>query len=233
MIYTVMLKRKTTQVISFVRRYLWVFAASCVVLAALLWGPTIYANLSTRSIRYDLDRTPVSAVPKRDVGIVLGAGIYHDGTPTPYLQWRINTAVQLYKAHSVHKLLMTGDNSRTHYDEPSVMAKYAERAGVPKQDIVVDDAGFNTYDSCYRAQAIFRVRSAIVISQGYHLPRAVMACNSLGVRSIGVDADHDKGRSWKVMYIVREWFSTDKIVLQLMFKPHPTLLGPPLPISAT
>lgn len=212
------------------RKRNWLLSAG-LLLAVLLWGPTIYANLSTRSLRYELDRTPVAVVPQRKVAIVFGAGLYHQAKPTPYLQWRVETAVRLYKAQRVKKLLMTGDNSRKAYDEPSAMAKLAESLGVPKKDIILDYAGLDTYDSCYRAHAIFRVNEAILVTQGYHLPRAVMACNALGIRAIGVNAEHHKGRSWKVMYIIREWLSTDKMITQLIFKPHPTFLGKTEPIT--
>lgn len=209
----------------------WVLLTGVViVLAIILWGPTVYANLSTRHERYDLERTAAIHIPKKDIAIVFGAGVTANGTPTPYLRWRVDTAVQLYKAHRIAKILMTGDNSSKHYNEPVAMRRLAESEGVPSKDIVLDYAGLNTYDSCYRARAIFKVKSAILVSQGYHLPRAVMACNSLGVPCIGVDAEHDKGRSWGINYIVREWFSTDKIVVQLLFKPHPTALGPSEPI---
>lgn len=214
----------------FVGAHKWALLAACLLGALVLWGPTVYANLSTRHLRYDLDRTAVANVPQRDVAIVFGAGVTTNGTPTPYLHWRINTAVQLYKAHRISKLLMSGDNSSKHYNEPLAMRKLAESEGVPAKDIVLDYAGLNTYDSCYRAHAIFRVKSAILVSQGYHLPRAVMACNGLGVPSIGVDAEHDHGPSSQTTYLVREWISTDKIATQLVFKPHPTALGQPEPI---
>lgn len=207
----------------------WKLTYLLLIGSIVLWGPTIYANLSTRSIRYELTRTPASKVPARDVAIVFGAGVYADGTPTPYLQWRVETAVRLYKAHRVKKLLMTADNSTSHYNEPVAMQRAAIGLGVPEQDIVLDYAGFNTYDSCYRAHAIFKVQSAILVTQGYHLPRALVACNGLHVPSIGVNAIHPE-RSWGVMYIAREWLSTDKIVLQLLLKPKPTLLGKSEPI---
>jgi vancomycin permeability regulator SanA len=224
-------QRSHARFVSILNRYKFLLIGLFLVVAALIWGATIYANLSTRRIRYDLDRTSINAVPKKDVGIVFGAGLYDGNKPTPYLQWRVETAVRLYKAHRVSKLLMTGDNSRTSHDEPTAMQKLAVSLGVPSKDIVLDYAGYDTYDSCYRAHAIFKVKSAIIITQGYHLPRAVMACNDLGTPSIGVDAEHDKGRSWKAQYIVREWASTDKIVLQQLFKPKPAVLGPALPIK--
>ncbi len=205
------------------------FALLVVLGAVLLWGPTVYANLSTRSIRYELSRTPVAQVPARDVAVVFGAGVYKDGTPTPYLRWRVQTAVQLYKAHRVKKILLTADNSTKHYNEPVAMQKLAITLGVPSKDIVLDYAGFSTYDSCYRAHAIFKVQSAILVTQGYHLPRALTTCNVLGVPSIGVNAVHP-AKSWSVPYVTREWLSTDKMVLELLFKPKPVFLGPVQPI---
>jgi vancomycin permeability regulator SanA len=214
----------------FVRQRWKIELLLALLLAVLLWGPTIYANLSTRHERYDMSKVSVHDIPKRNVAIVFGAGVLPDGTPTPYLKWRVQTAVELYKAHRVQKILMTGDNSSKHYNEPVAMGKLAEQQGVPATDIVLDYAGLNTYDSCYRARAIFKVKSAILVSQGYHLPRAVMTCNRLGMQSIGVDAVHS-GRDFTVSYIAREWVSTDKAIVQLIFKPNPTVLGPSQPIN--
>ncbi|MEO6761087.1 MAG: ElyC/SanA/YdcF family protein [Candidatus Saccharimonadales bacterium] len=219
------------RVVRFVRVHKWWLLIVIVIGVILALGPTVYANLSTRHLRYDLAKTPVQLIPKRQVVIVFGAGVLPSGEPTPYLRWRVQTAVTLYKAHRVQKVLMSGDNSSAHYNEPVAMAKLAEKLGVPKNDIVLDYAGFNTYDSCYRARVIFKVSSAIVVSQGYHLPRAVMTCNSLGVSSLGVDALHTS-RDYTASYIIREWASTDKAVLQLITHPKPTVLGGPEPISA-
>jgi vancomycin permeability regulator SanA len=200
------------------------------VILVLLWGPTMYANLSTRSVRYDPNKTPLHDIPRRAIAIVFGAGIYANGQPTPYLQWRVETAVSLYKAGRVQKLLMTGDNSTKQHDEPVAMRTLAVKDGVPASAIVLDYAGFNTYDSCYRAHAIFGVKQAVLVSQGYHLPRAVMTCDGLGVRSIGVSATHTS-RDWAINYTIREWLSTDKAVFQLVLKPNPTVLGTPQPIK--
>ncbi len=210
--------------------YLKEIIVLCLLVAVVLWGPTLYANLSTRTMRYELTRTPLSQVPQRDVAIVFGAGVYANGKPSPYLQWRVQTAVQLYKAQRIKKILMTADNSTAHYNEPLVMQKLAEKLGVPGRDIVLDYAGFSTYDSCYRAHAIFQIRSAILVTQGYHMPRALVTCNHLGVSSIGLNAVHPT-KSWSIPYVTREWLSTDKMVLQLFFKPKPVFLGPIEPIK--
>jgi vancomycin permeability regulator SanA len=196
----------------------------------MLAGPIAYTFLSTRGNRYDLGRTPPQNIPFHHVAIVFGAGILPDGEPTPYLRHRIETAVKLYKARRVNVLLMTGDNSVTYHNEPLVMKDYAVKLGMPAKAIVVDDAGFNTYDSCYRAHVIFGLDNATLVSQGYHLPRAMVTCQSLGVANTGVIAVH-AGRDFTISYIARELVSTDKMVLQLVFKPAPTILGKPLPIK--
>ncbi len=202
----------------------------CIGFIVVLLGPSVYANLSTRSVRYDLAKTPVYAVPKYDVAIVFGAGVLPNGQPTPYLRWRVEAAVQLYKGGRVKKILMSGDNSSSHHNEPVAMQKLAISLGVKPSDIVLDYAGYSTYDTCYRAHAIFEVKQAILVSQGYHLPRAILTCDDLGVQSIGVSAIHTQ-RDYTLSYIVREWASTDKAIVQVIFKPLPTLLGNPQPIK--
>ena len=195
----------------------------------VLLGPITYTFVSTRGSRHDLAHTPPSDIPFHRVAIVFGAGILPDRQPTPYLQHRIETAVRLYKAHRVDVLLMSGDNSVVYHNEPLVMRDYAIRLGVPRQAIVVDDAGFDTYDSCYRAHAIFGLTNATLVSQGYHLPRAMVTCRNLGVANTGVIAVHPN-RDYSLTYLLRELVSTDKMVFQLVSKPSPTILGPPLPI---
>jgi vancomycin permeability regulator SanA len=186
-----------------------------------------YTFLSTRGNRYDLSRTATNKVPFHQVTMVFGAGILSNREPTPYLQHRLETAVKLYKAHRTNILLMTGDNSTVPHNEPFVMRNYAIKLGVPAKAIVVDDAGFNTYDSCYRAHALFGVRQATLVSQGYHLPRAMTTCQGLGISNSGVIAIHPS-RDYSVTYLLREVVSTDKMVFQLMFKPRPGILGKPL-----
>lgn len=196
----------------------------------LLWGPSVYAKLSTHGARYNLDSTPVSKIPKRHVAIVFGAGLYKDKYVTPYLKWRVETAVKLYKAGRVDKLLMTGDYGTKIHNEPKAMKDLAVSLGVPAKDVVSDYAGFNTYDSCYRARTIFDVSSATVVTQGYHLPRAVMACKGIGINTIGVAAEH-QGRDFTASYIMREWIATDKVAFQVLVKPQPQALGHPEPID--
>ena len=128
-------------------------------------------------------------VPTRPVAIVFGAGLWRNGTATPVLQDRVQTAANLYFAGKVKKLLMSGDNRFVDYNEPAVMRQLALSLGVPDGAIVLDYAGRRTYDTCYRAKAIFGVNEAILVTQAFHLPRAIYLCDHLGVDSVGVDAD--------------------------------------------
>jgi len=130
-----------------------------------------------------------SNVPVRRVAIVLGAGLWRNGSPTPVLADRVNTAANLYFTGKVEKLLMSGDNRFVDYNEPEAMRKLAISLGVPIAAIVLDYAGRRTYDSCYRAKAIFMVDQAILVTQAFHMPRALYICNRLGLDSIGVESD--------------------------------------------
>lgn len=190
--------------------------ALAIIAALLLWLPTIYVNLATRDARYELSRTAITRVPKRDVAIVLGAALRNRGTkPSQFLRWRIDTAVKLYKAGRVDSLLMSGDGSYSSHDEPEVMRQEALRQGVPPNKIAVDKFGFDTYDSCSRAKTWRGVRSAIVVTQGYHVPRAIYTCRAVGIDTIGVNAQTPVGKGWTPYAIGREWFSTGKLMLQL------------------
>ena len=137
----------------------------------------------------------VDAAPSRPVAIVFGAGLTRSGTASAVLRDRIRTAANLYFAGKVDVLLMSGDNSEIYYDEPTAMKEYALTLGIPEEDIVLDFAGRRTYDTCYRARAIFGVTEALLVTQAYHLPRALFTCNMLGVRAEGVPAE--ESRYWR------------------------------------
>jgi SanA protein len=156
------------------------------ILAGLLFLvlPRILLSLYTNPRVF----TPANA-PKRRVAIVFGAGLRRDGTPTPVLEDRVATAADLYFSGKVEKLLMSGDNRFVNYNEPGAMLDFALKLGVPRQDIVLDYAGRRTYDTCYRARTIFGVTDAVLVTQSFHLVRAVFTCNALGLPAEGVIAD--------------------------------------------
>jgi Uncharacterized membrane protein len=173
----------------------------------------------------------VENVPTRRVAIVFGAGLWRNGTATPVLKDRVQTAANLYIAGKVEKLLMSGDNRFVEYNEPAVMRDVALSLGVPETAIVVDFAGRRTYDTCYRAKAIFGVTEAILVTQAFHLPRAIYECSRLGVDSVGVNADlRVYSRSSVLYWNVRELFATVAALWDLNISHPVPVLGNPEPI---
>jgi SanA protein len=128
-------------------------------------------------------------VPAKRIAIVFGAGLWRDGSPTPVLRDRVATAAALYFSGKVEKLLFSGDNRFSYYNEPGAMHQYALSLGVPDEAIVLDFAGRSTYDTCYRAKKIFGIDDAILVTQNFHLPRALYTCHVLGIEAVGVTAD--------------------------------------------
>ncbi|RCK76416.1 MAG: hypothetical protein ANABAC_0567 [Anaerolineae bacterium] len=165
------------------------------------------------------------------VAIVFGAGLRRDGQPTLVLRDRVAMAAQLYSAGVVKKLLMSGDNRFIDYNEPQAMREYARSLGVPDEDIVLDYAGRSTYETCYRAKAIFGVEEAILVTQRFHLPRAIYTCSVLGLKSVGVPADwHPYRRRAILFWHIRELFATLNAFWELhVTRPLP-VLGQPEPI---
>lgn len=165
------------------------------------------------------------------VAIVFGAGLLRDGSAGPVLRDRVETAVQLYQQAKVDKLLMSGDNRFVEYNEPEAMRQYALDLGVSEEDIILDYAGRRTYDTCYRANAIFQVQSAILVTQNFHMARAIFLCNWFGVESTGVEADNIYFRKIsRLLWNTRELFATTQAVWDVyVAKPLP-VLGDPEPI---
>lgn len=174
---------------------------------------------------------PFAEVPARRVAIVFGAGLWRDGSPTPILQDRVATAAELYFAGKVEKLLLSGDNRFVNYNEPEAMRRYAVSLGVPNEALVLDYAGRRTYDTCYRAAAIFGVKEAILVTQAFHLPRAIYLCNHLGVDGIGVEADRRIYRRSSMAYwTVRELLATVNALWEVHITRPLPVLGEPEPI---
>ena len=140
-----------------------------------------------------------SDVPPAPVALVLGAKVFPDGTPSPFLTARLDLAKRLYDAGRVEVIIVSGDNNAPEYDEPAAMHDYLINVGVPESKLVVDTEGFDTYESCIRARQIFDVSRLIMVTQSYHLPRAVATCRALGVDAMGVgdDSAREHPRSWR------------------------------------
>jgi len=191
--------------------------AGLLVLALQAWTARRYAPMFSAH---------VEAVPTRSAAIVFGAGYWPSGRLSDILIDRMDTAIALYEAGKVHKLLLTGDNRFADYNEPRRMAEYAMMQGVPQGDLVLDYAGRRTYDSCYRAGAIFGLGEAVLVSQAYHLPRALYTCSRLGLDVVGIAADRRQyvyGR-W---YRLRELLALGRAWLDVtVLRPLPVLGNP-------
>ncbi len=175
--------------------------------------------------------TTEDLVQEFPVAIVFGAGLRWDGSPTPVLRDRVKTAVNLYQQGKVKKLLLSGDNRFENYNEPGAMQLYALELGVPEEDLVLDYAGRRTYDTCYRAKAIFRVDQAYLVTQNFHLPRALFLCSQFGVESFGINADireysNNSLRYWNIREALAMVAALWDVFVQ---KPLP-VLGEELPI---
>ncbi|MGW0977296.1 SanA/YdcF family protein [Streptomyces griseus] len=171
------------------------------------------------------DRVGTTAeAPAREVAVVFGAGLWK-GRPTPYLAHRLDAAAELYRTGKVKVVLVTGDNSRVEYDEPDAMRTYLTGRGVPDERIVSDYAGFDSWDSCVRAKKIFGVDRAVLVSQGFHIHRAVTLCRSAGIDAYGVGVDEPRDSVWYYGG-VRELAASGKAALDALFRPDPRFLGP-------
>lgn len=205
------------------QRFIFLLLVLTILLIPLVLN--FYVKLVTSRYRYT-DPTKVSAQP---IAIVFGAGVWDDGSPTPMLADRVQGAVNLYNLGRVNKILMTGDNGTPDYNEVKAMQEYAISRGVSVDDITLDYAGFSTYESCYRAQKIFGITEAVLVTQRYHLPRAVYTCRHLGVDAVGLGTqDWGKFRNDSMRrYSTREILAVLKALWEVhITRPQPTFLGP-------
>ena len=164
-----------------------------------------------------------------DCIIVLGCGVWGE-QPTPLLSDRLDAAVRLYKAGAAPKLLMSGDHGRDDHDEVSVMRQYALDRGVPSEDIFLDHAGFSTYETMYRAWDIFGVKKAVVVTQKYHLYRALYDAEAFGIQADGVIATGHVFAA-QTMWNLRETLARGKDFVWCIFKPEPTFRGEKIDIT--
>lgn len=167
----------------------------------------------------------LESVPPATYAIVFGAGL-SKGEPSDVLRERIDMAVALYRLGKVRKLLVSGDNWDRRHVETEAMRRYAEAAGVPARDITEDVAGLSTYDSCYRARDVFGIDRAILVTQLFHLPRALYFANGLGMDAVGVASDYRSPDHWTSLYAVREFFSRALAAVMVLWEPPPRIEGP-------
>ena len=171
-------------------------------------------------VRYEARIVPLSAAPEAPVALVFGAGLAPGGVPSAVLAQRLDTAMALWKAGKAKSVLVSGDNSDRFHDETRAMRRYLVEHGLPEQAVLGDDSGLSTYDSCVRAFTVFQVRKALLVTQGFHLPRALYIANSVGMDAWGVAAD--EGLPSTRRYAVREMFSRVLALGMVLLKVKPT-----------
>lgn len=163
-----------------------------------------------------------------DCVLVLGAGVWETG-PSPMLADRLDYGIAVYKSGAADKMLMSGDHGRAEYDEVNTMKNYAVERGVPSEDVFMDHAGFSTYESLYRAKEIFCAEKIVIVTQRYHLHRALYIANRLGLEAVGIASD-PRAYAGQPYYTMREIAARCKDVLQCIFLPEPTYLGETIPV---
>lgn len=204
--------------------------ALLLVCAAVVAFPVVWQRWV--EARYAASIYALEQAPARRIAIVLGARVYPSGRLSGMLRDRVETAVALYHAGKVEKIIMTGDNSQLDYNEPDAMKAHAVAMGVPAEAIQPDYGGRRTYDSCYRARAIFGVTEAVMVTQAFHLPRTLFLCEQLGIAAVGVAADRQRYDPRSIAWSeAREVPATLAALVDAVRRLPPPVLGEPIPLD--
>ena len=198
-----------------------------IILAIIIFGINLYVTLSTsKQIIKENDYTKLSDI---DCIVVLGAGIWGN-KPSPMLEDRLLESIDLYQKNVSDKIIMSGDHGSKEHDEVNIMKNYVIEKGVPSENIFMDHAGFSTYESIYRAKEIFEAKKVVIITQKYHLYRALYIANQLGIEAYGVGADPRRyvGSTYRE---IREILARNKDFIKCLLKPEPTYLGETIPVN--
>jgi len=188
-----------------------------------------YVKTTTQAqILTEKDYTNLESI---DCIIVLGAGIRGD-KPSHMLEDRLLEAIKLYNNKVAPKIIMSGDHGRKEYDEVNIMKNFAIEKGIPSEDVFMDHAGFSTYESLYRAKEVFEAKKVVIVTQKYHLYRALYIANQLGIEAYGVNSDPRRymGGTYREL---REIFARNKDFFSCIFKPKPKYLGEAIPVSGS
>lgn len=198
------------------------------VIAMIMAGVGVNYYVKVVASRYILES---DELPKADAILVLGAYVLPDGTMSSMLADRITVGYQLYQSGKAPKILVSGDHGRKDYDEVNTMKAYLKQQGLPSRNIFMDHAGFSTYESLYRARDIFKVKKVIIVTQHYHLMRAVFIARELGLEAYGANADLHTYGDVMPYYELREIAARNKdFWMCRVLKPQPTFLGDPIPV---
>ncbi len=206
----------------------------CLILGALGVGLVlgIDAGVRNRVCGQILTEQEAAQLQGVDCIVVFGCKVYDDGSPSAMLEDRLKRGVALYQQGAAPKLLMSGDHGRENYDEVDTMKHYAVDAGIASEDVFMDHAGFSTYETLYRAKEVFGADKIIVVTQDYHLYRALYVAQALGIEAYGVGADYRQYYGQEARD-AREILARVKDFAMTVFKPEPTYLGETIPISGS
>ena len=210
-----------------IKKIVFILSVILLVLVLAVLGINRYVKSSTKNQIISVEES--SNLEDIDCIIILGAGIWGD-KPSPMLEDRLLQGIELYNNNVSTKIIMSGDHGREEYDEVNIMKEFAIEKGVPSENIFMDHAGFSTYESIYRAKEIFEADKIVIVTQKYHLYRALHIANSLGIEAYGVGADPRQyvGAMYRE---IREILARNKDFVKCLFKPEPTYLGETIPVS--
>lgn len=201
-------------------------------LAVVGAGALFIVNGHVKSVGKDRILSVEQAAELADVDciVVLGCQVRDDGSLSPMLRDRLMRSLELYEAGAAPKLLMSGDHGREEYDEVGAMKQYAVDHGVPSENVFMDHAGFSTYETVYRAKEVFEADKIIIVTQEYHLYRALYIAEQLGVDAYGASSDYNTyaGQSMREL---REILARCKDFAMCIFQPEPAYLGESIPVS--
>lgn len=212
------------------RKLIHALLALCILAIAgiaSLWGINEYIKYSTEPLI--LTAEEAAELPDIDCILILGCKVRSNGQPSPMLKDRLDRGIELYRAETSPVILMSGDNGSKTYDEVSAMERYALEEGIPQNAIFKDHAGFSTYESMYRAKAIFGAERILIVTQKYHLYRSLYIADRLGLKAWGVASDHQQFAG-QASRDLREILARAKDFFKVMIRPRPTYLGDPIPL---
>ncbi|MCI9177715.1 MAG: DUF218 domain-containing protein [Clostridia bacterium] len=209
------------------KRILWIGVIMIFIILVVILGINFFVVGSTK--RKIISEEEAKNLQEVDCILVLGAGIWGN-TPSPMLEDRLLQGISLYQKGVSNKIIMSGDHGQEEYDEVNVMKNFAIERGVASENIFMDHAGFSTYDSIYRAKEIFKAKKIIIVTQEYHLYRALYIAKQLGLEAYGVKSN-PREYAGQALREVREIAARDKDFINSIFKPTPKYLGETIPVS--
>ena len=217
-----------------IKKVLWkvIIVLICLLILVGIWVLSINAYVVGAVKENIISQELAAELEDVDCIIVLGCLVRNNGELSDMLADRMKQSIELYALGVSSKILVSGDHGRVEYDEVNAMKQYAIDSGIPSEDIFMDHAGFSTYDSIYRAKEIFGADKIVIVTQEYHLYRALYIAKSLGIEAYGVSADYRKYRG-QAMRDIREILARNKDFLYALTKPEPTYLGEPISLETS